>query len=95
MAAIIDFPLERSCSAQQRALIDNAEQEGARFLKAAETLLGVLRQAERTQQAILAYQAEMKGRSEIIRHTDSRGADEIPASGEACRSGNTRQATDG
>jgi len=93
MAEIIDFPLERSCSAEQRALIDQVEEEGARFFKATESLLGVLRQAERTQQAILAYQAEIKkSRDETAPHLDGRDAGEGP--GNVYRRSNIRYASD-
>ncbi|MGV1963772.1 hypothetical protein [Rhizobium rhizogenes] len=95
MAEIIDFPLEQTYSAQQRALIESAEREGARFLKAAESLLGVLKQAERTQAAILAYQAEMRrSRSEITPHVDSRNASESLASRDVYPGSNIRYASD-
>ncbi|AQS65462.1 MULTISPECIES: hypothetical protein [Rhizobium/Agrobacterium group] len=82
MAEIIDFPLERSLSTEQRALIDQMEEEGGRFLKATESLLGVLRQAERTQKAILAYQAEIKGRSGGTAQVASREAGDGSAAGD-------------
>ncbi|MCZ7976322.1 hypothetical protein EXN32_11845 [Agrobacterium tumefaciens] len=93
MAEIIDFPLERSFSTEQRALIDQMEEEGARFLKATESLLGVLRQAERTQKAILAYQAEIKNRGGGTQQAASRKEGDGSAAGDY-RSSTIRYASD-
>ncbi|MCZ7448185.1 hypothetical protein [Rhizobium rhizogenes] len=80
MAKIIDFPSQRAGGVKEHVPLDNEDPVDVRFRKAADSLLGVLRQAERAQAAILAYQAVMKkNQSEMAPHAHSQDGVESPA----------------